>query len=74
MVASMKQKIINVQGMECEGCENRIQNILKNIKGVKEVIANHINGTVTITAQEEININEVKEKINKIGFIVKDEK
>lgn len=73
MVVIMKQKIINVQGMECQGCENRIQNIVKNIKGVKKVIANHINGTVIITVEEEINMNEVKEKINEIGFNVKGE-
>ena len=30
----MKEIILNVEGMACEGCENRIQNSLKNIEGI----------------------------------------
>lgn len=31
---NMKEIIINVEGMACEGCENRIQNAVNNIDGV----------------------------------------
>ena len=66
----MKETIIKVEGMVCNGCENRIQNVLKTIEGVENVIANHINGTVTVTHKEEVSENIIKEKIEDIGFKV----
>lgn len=65
----MKETIIKVQGMACEGCENRIQNALKNMEGIENVVANHKEGTVTITANETL-INSIKEKIEDLDFIV----
>lgn len=65
----MKEIIINVEGMMCEGCENRIQNALKNIEGIEDVIANHKDGTVTIIA-ENIDIEKIKEMIEDIGFVI----
>lgn len=65
----MKETIIKVQGMACEGCENRIQNALKNMEGIEKVVANHKEGTVTVTANETL-INMIKEKIEDLGFEV----
>lgn len=66
----MKEIIIKVEGMVCNGCENRVQNALKNIEGVENVVADHTTGTVTITARNEISENTLKEKIEDIGFEV----
>lgn len=66
----MKKFIIDVKGMVCEGCENRVQNAVKSMKGIKKVMANHKDGTVTIIAKEEIDEKEIKEKIQNIGFEV----
>ena len=63
----MKEIIIKVEGMMCEGCENRIQNSLKSIEGIEKVVANHKEGLVTIVG-ENVNIDKVKEKIEDIGF------
>ena len=65
----MKETIINVKGMMCEGCENRIQNSLKSIENVQKVIANHKEGTVTIVG-ENVDIDKIKERIEDIGFNV----
>lgn len=65
----MKETIIKVQGMACKGCENRIQNALSNMEGIEKVVANHKEGTVTVTANETL-INDIKEKIEDLGFIV----
>lgn len=65
----MKETIIKVQGMACEGCENRIQNALKNMEGIESVVASHKEGTVTIKANENL-INSIKEKIEDLGFTV----
>lgn len=66
----MKETVIKVNGMVCEGCENRVQNSIKQLKGIKKVVADHKNGTVTILAKEEIDETAMKEKITDIGFEV----
>ena len=66
----MKEIIIKVNGMVCGGCENRVQNALKSMKGIKKVVADYKSGTVTIASKEEIKETEIKEKIKDIGFEV----
>lgn len=68
----MKEIIIKVEGMMCNGCENRIQNALNNVNGVEKVIANHKNGIVEITAKENVEIKVIKELIDDLGFTVKE--
>ncbi len=65
----MKETILKVKGMACEGCENRIQNALKTIEGVETVVANHNYGTVKVTA-DGVDENVLKEKIEDIGYEV----
>ena len=69
----MKETIIKVEGMVCNGCENRVQNALKNIDGVENVVADHTTGTVTVTSKSEVAENVIKEKIEDIGFEVKED-
>lgn len=68
----MKETIIKIEGMVCSGCENRVENALKIIEGVESVVANHINGTVTIISKNEVTENIIKEKIEDIGFKVRE--
>lgn len=69
----MKETIIKVEGMVCGGCENRVQNALKTLEGVESVVADHTNGTVTVTAKTEVSISVMKEKIEDLGFEVKED-
>ncbi len=66
----MKEINLKVEGMVCGGCENRVQNAVSMIEGVEKVVANHTTGTVNITAEESVDENTIKEKINDIGFEV----
>ena len=66
----MKEIELKVEGMMCGGCENRVQNALKNIEGVAEVVASHQTKTVKITANENISIDSLKEAIEDIGYEV----
>lgn len=68
----MKELVFKVEGMMCNGCENRVQNALKTIDGVEKVVANHTDGTVTVTLNKEIDKENIKEKIEDIGYEVKD--
>ena len=44
----MKELEIKVNGMVCGGCENRVKNAIKNIKGVENVTADHNTGKVIV--------------------------
>ena len=69
----MKETVIKVNGMVCNGCENRVQNALKTINGIENVVADHNKGIVTVTANENVSEDAMKEKIEDIGFEVVNE-
>lgn len=56
--------ILKVENMMCEGCEKRIENAFDN-----KVKADHKKGEVEIL--ENIDVEEVKEKLEDLGFTVK---
>lgn len=63
---------MKVSGMVCGGCEKRVVNALSTIDGVKEVAADHVNGTVLVKADRKIEKSILKEKIEDLGFEVKE--
>ncbi len=68
----MKELILNVKGIECMGCENRIKNAVSSIEGVEKVEASHETGKVTVMMNENVSEDAIKEKIEDIGFTVID--
>lgn len=66
----MKEIILNVKGMMCGGCENRIQNIVKGIEGVENIKADHNTGKVAITLNKDVEIDVIIEAIEDIGYEV----
>lgn len=66
----MKEINLNVEGMMCEGCENRVKNAVSKIKGVKEVHANHEKGIVNVLADDNTNEDEIKQKIENLDYKV----
>ncbi len=66
----MDEIILNVKGMMCAGCENRIKNAVENIEGVKSAIANHNTGKVTVTLDSLDLKQKVEQTIEDIGFEV----
>lgn len=63
---------LNVEGMMCSGCENRVQNSLKTIEGVTDVLASHTNKTVTVTTNGNVDKAVLKEAIEDLGYEVKE--
>ena len=60
-----------VNGMMCEGCEKRVQNVIQEIDGVIDVKADHKVGIVEINTEKEIDESIIKEAIEDIGYEVK---
>lgn len=70
----MKELIFKVNGMVCEGCENRIKNAIGTLDGIESVAANHNTGIVKVTSNKDIEREKIEEAITDIGFeIVKDD-
>ena len=72
MKLKMEEIKLNVNGMVCGGCEKRVVNAVSTIEGVKEVIANYNEGTVVVKSDIKISEDIIKEKIEDIGFEVKE--
>lgn len=65
----MKNTItIKVEGMHCAGCENRINNAVKAIRGVKSVKASCTDKNVVIVANDKVDMGQIKDTIESIGF------
>ena len=62
--------IIKVEGIMCEGCENRVKNVVKNIEGVSEVTANHKTGEVKVVLNKDVEKIVIIEAIDDIGYEV----
>ena len=69
----MKELEIKVNGMVCGGCENRVKNALSTIEGVERVEANHNTGIVTIKAEKDLDVVQIKERIVDLGFEIVEE-
>ena len=66
----MKEIILIVNGMVCNGCENRVKNAIKNIEGVKNVTADHNTGNVIVISDNEVSEEIIKEALEDIGYEV----
>lgn len=63
----------NVSNMHCTGCENRIKNSLKMIKGVKSVLADYNTGEVIVELKNEKVSEKIKDLLNNLEFPVTSE-
>ena len=66
----MKEIILKIDGMMCEGCENRVKNAIKNIEGVENVTADHNTGKVIVISDNEVSEEIIKEALEDIGYEV----
>lgn len=70
-----KNKIVSklsVEGMHCNSCAKRIEDTLKKNKDIKKVEINLNTKEVLITSTNELDINNIKEAINNLGYNVID--
>jgi len=61
----------DVKGMHCQSCEILVTDELKEIKGIKDAIASHKKGTITVTLNPDLVSNDqIKKIIKKQGYEV----
>jgi len=66
----MVNKTLVVEGIKCINCSKRIENVLKDIKEVKDVSINLESRKVSVILKKEIDINILKNKIENLDFKV----
>ncbi len=66
----MKNIELNIDGMHCEGCVNRINNVVSKIKGVDSFNVSLEEKKITLSVKKDNVIDEVKEKIENLGFTI----
>ena len=61
---------IRISGLSCTGCENRVENVLKNIENVESVNANYNTGIVEIGTNDikNLDIDVIKETLEDLGY------
>ncbi len=64
----MKEIKIKVNGMVCEGCENRVKNALSTMDGIESIEASYKTGIVTVISNKEMKRSVIEEKIDDLGF------
>lgn len=66
---------LRVQGMDCGGCERKVESALKRLNHVESVSASAVAGSVQLTAFEGETLSrpEIESTINTLGYKVIDE-
>ncbi len=66
------QTVLNVEGMTCSHCSEAIGKALRPVDGVYGVGVDLKAGTVMVVYDaDKADIEEIKEKINELGYSVK---
>ena len=68
----MEIKTFIVEGMFCKNCKMHVENCIKNIQGVNDVIADVANGQVRVSG-EALDFNQIKGAVEQSGYTFKGE-
>lgn len=68
MFFSRKKMIIYVTGMHCMNCFKRIKESLEEICYIKKIDGDVNKGEIIIFYKDMVNQEEIKEKIEKLGY------
>ena len=69
----MKKIVLEIKGMHCEGCVNRLTKILKGLDGVNDAKVSLENKNAEIEYNEDqIELEDIKQAIEDAGFEVKE--
>lgn len=67
----MEKKIL-VSGLHCENCPKHIAELIKDAAGVESLEKDMDKMTLTISGNEELDVNEIKEDLSSKPFTVKE--
>ena len=66
----MKKIVIDIEGMECCGCEKNVNARIEKNFDIKKVISSHEKNKTEILAKDALDETKLKEVIEAAGFTV----
>jgi P-type Cu+ transporter len=70
-----REQTLKISGMTCSACANRIEKGLSRIEGVEEANVNYaLESSSIVYDPNKTNVNEFKERVERLGFSVVQEK
>ena len=70
----MRKLVVQIKGMECEGCVVNVTNRLKKIKGILNINVNLNESLAYLEVNDKADLSkiekEIREKINSVGYLV----
>ena len=67
--AVIATKVFAVDGMHCEKCANRVTEVVNDIPGVAGVV-DLKKGIVTVSYEQEVADEQIKARIERVGYTV----
>ena len=65
----MKEVKLNIEGMHCTGCSNRLTKVLNNIDGIERAEVSFETKKATIKYDEsKVSVETIKAEIEEAGF------
>lgn len=61
---------LEVTGMSCTGCEDTVESVVRDVRGVRDATADHEAGTVTVTGDDDLDEGYVVTAIHNSGYEV----
>ncbi len=61
---------ITISGMHCASCASNIERAVKKIKGISSVSVSLMTRKAIIEAEDNVNTEEIKKAISRIGYNV----
>jgi P-type Cu+ transporter len=75
MQMTTREQTLKISGMTCSACANRIEKGLSRIEGVEEANVNYaLESSSIVYDPTKTNVNEFKERVERLGFSVVQEK
>lgn len=68
MFGKNNKKIINIAGMHCQHCANKVKETLQTIPGVDKVKVNLSKNEAIITYKKEIDNQLIQDSFNNLDF------
>lgn len=65
----MATRVFSVDGMHCEKCSNRVTEVVNDIPGVAGVV-DRKKGIVTVSYEQEVPDEQIKARIERLGYPV----
>ena len=64
----MKNYVLKIEGMKCEGCKNRLENYLNNQDGIIKAVVSLEKNEAYVQCEENVSIDDLKKFVSDVEF------